>query len=77
MYTEGLQLKVKELGREELERLAVQALFHLRCLSASRNSYDPEYLEAVDRTSVGLPYRTPTVENMHTRAAEFIRQVDA
>ena len=76
MYTEGLQLKVKRLNREDLERLAVDALFHLRCLSGSRNSYDPEYLEAVNRTNVGLPYRTPTVENMHHAAAEFIRRED-
>ena len=76
MYTENLQLKVKRLSREDLEKLAVQALFHLRCVSGSRNSYDPEYLEALRRTNVGMPYRTLSVENMHHAAAEFIKRED-
>lgn len=77
MYTENLQLKVKRLTREELEQLAVNALFHLRCVSGSRNSFDPEYLEAAHRTNIGMPYRTLAVENMHHAAAEFIRREDA
>lgn len=55
MYTEGLQLKVKRLSREDLERLAVQALFHLRCVSGSRNSYDPEYHEQLRRVGWACP----------------------
>lgn len=77
MYTEGLQLKVKRLSREDLERLAVQALFHLRCLSGSRNSFDPNYVEAAHLAGVGFPYRSPSVESMHHAAAEFMQREDA
>ena len=45
MYTKGLQLKVKRLSRAELERLAVSALFHLRVVSGSRNSFSSNWME--------------------------------
>lgn len=76
MYTEALQLKVKKLSREELERLAVNALFHLRSVSHSRNSFDPEYLEKLHAAGVGMPLRSAPVENMHQHAAMFLRQND-
>lgn len=77
MYTEGLELKVRRLSREELEKLAVQALFHLRCVSGSRNSFSSETMEKLRKAGIHVPARDPQVESMHMRAAEFISREDA
>lgn len=77
MYTEGLQLKVKRLSRAELERLAVSALFHLRVVSGSRNSFSSNWMEDARVAGVGLPQRDTQVETMQRLAAEFIAREDA
>lgn len=77
MYTEALELKVKRLNRTELESLAVQALYHLRVVSGSRNSYSSDWMEEARIAGVGFPKRDQVVENMHHRAAEFIEREDA
>lgn len=77
MYTEGLQLKVKRLSRDDLERLAVSALFHLRVVSGSRNSFSRKTMEQWAEAGLYAPERDPQVEAMQRRAAEFIAKEDA
>jgi hypothetical protein len=76
MYTEGLQLKVKKLSREELEKLAVQAMYHLRVVSGSRNSFSSEYMEKAGAAGLFAPERTASVERMHWDAATFLQRED-
>lgn len=56
--------KVRSLSRTELENLAAQAMFHLQCVSGSRNSFQGDLPP--------FPGRSPEVEAMHRQAAEFI-----
>lgn len=77
MYTESLKAKVKKLSREELECLAVSAMFHLRCVSSSRNSFHPDYQDAVHRAGIRAPLRDGAVEAMHQRAVAFLSIEDA
>lgn len=77
MYTEGLQLKVARLGREEFEKLAVNALYHLRVVSGSRNSFTSDYLESAQIAGIGFPKRDGHVEALQRQATEFIQREDA
>ena len=77
MYTEGLEKKVKAMSREELERFAVNAMFHLRCVSGSRNSFDSETQQRFLEDGGGFPTRDPQVEAMHRNAAKFQHENDA
>lgn len=76
MYTKSLEKKVKTLSREELEHLAVGAMFHLRCVSGSRNSFSSESLERFAKDGKGFPTRDPVVDAMHRQAAEFLARND-
>lgn len=72
MNTKGLQSMVRTLTEEEAKKLLVEALFHLRCVSGSRNSFDlSDYCAEFQ-----LPPRQPGVDRMHTAAAQFLSQHD-
>ena len=72
----NLKKHLAALGEHELRQLAAEALFHLRCVSGSRNSFKSDYLEAARIAGVGFPSRDVTVEAMHKRAYEFLREKD-
>jgi hypothetical protein len=57
------------------EQLYKEALFHLRCVSGSRNSFTPEVTEAILDAAVPN-LRSVRVEEMHQAAAQFLRVHD-
>lgn len=69
MNTAGLEAKISAMSREDLEVLAVLAMFHLRCVSGSRNSFL--------NYPAGALQRDPRVEGMHRDAVMFLRMNDA
>lgn len=75
-HTTGLVLKVKNLSRAELEELAVNAMYHLRVVSGSRNSFSSHWLEEAAKRCVYTPERDLQVGYMHRRAAEFLERED-
>ena len=56
----------------DYKALFKQAIFHLRCVSGSRNSFTPEAVEVLR----GVPLRDPAVSAMQRDAAEFLQQHD-
>jgi len=75
-YTKNLQDKVRKLSREQLENLAVSAIFHLRCVSGSRNSFQAEWLQGVHDAKLSFPQRDPAIEAMHQHAVDFLSRED-
>jgi len=61
----------------DYKELFEQAIFHLRCVSGSRNSFAAE---VTDRLYMGEKpignLRTDGVEKMHREAVNFLRQHD-
>jgi hypothetical protein len=58
------------------KELYEQALFHLRCVSGSRNSFTPEASSALCALPEGALWRQPQVEEMHQAAVTFLRKYD-
>lgn len=72
----NLALLVETMTEAEVRQVLVMALFHLRCLSGSRNSFSSEALQAWADHGLGFPSRDPQVEAMHHAAADFIQKYD-
>ena len=54
-----------------------QAIFHLRCVSGSRNSFTEEMRERMfNPPQAGLKIRSDAVEDMHVAAYLFLKQYD-
>lgn len=76
MYDESLKKKVKGLSRQELETLCVNAIYHLRCVSGSRNSFSSAQMERWAKDGHYGCERDPLVEAMHMNAVLFLDKED-
>ena len=59
----------------DYEQLYKQALYHLRAVSGSRNSFAPELTEVILAAEVPR-FRTESVEEMHQAAVQFLKVND-
>lgn len=75
MAIEDLRRKTYAMRHPELAETLAHALFYLRCLSGSRNSFTPEVRDAIHKAGA-IYMRDPLVEAMHHKAADFIRKND-
>lgn len=62
-------------NKQDYEKLFKQAVYHLRCVSGSRNSFAPEVRGALNKNGITL-YRTEFVEGLHREAYEFLKVND-
>lgn len=53
-----------------------QALFHLRCVAGSRNSFTMPVIDRLLADPQLSEWRTPVVHAMHQKAVEFLREHD-
>lgn len=63
----------------DYEKLFKEAIFHLRCITGSRNSFLPEVtglLYSSDKLGEGFTLRSKVVEQMHLRAYQFCKEHD-
>jgi hypothetical protein len=61
----------------DYKELFEKAIYHLRVLSGSRNSFSVEARERLlDPKLPSINFRTPEVEQMHGEAREFLKQYD-
>ena len=72
---EQLKEYLQRFSPEYVLQTCAEALFHLRCVSGSRNSFLPEVLDAMYGTGC-TSFRQPEVERMHIEAADFISLKD-
>lgn len=75
-HLKGLKAKVDKLSEEQAKMLLAEAMFHLRCVSGSRNSFSSKTLDVWHRKGLGFPERDPQVEKLHMNAVEFIQKHD-
>jgi hypothetical protein len=66
---------LKDLPPHIVLNLASEAIYHLLTVSASRNSFTSIVMQNVVDICIehDVQLRTPTVETLHNRAADFIR----
>lgn len=61
----------------DYKQLFEQAVFHLRCVSGSRNSFTPEMRDRMFNPELpSVPLRSLEVERMHKEAYEFLKRHD-
>lgn len=58
------------------EILFQEAIYHLRALYGSRNSFTPEVNDIHMSREKGIDLRTPEVASMHSKAGDFLRKYD-
>jgi hypothetical protein len=58
------------------KQLFEDCLFHLRCVSGSRNSFTPEVRDRLQDLPAGTSFRSAEVEDMHQRAVKFLHKHD-
>lgn len=59
---------------KDYEKLFKEALYHLRAVSGSRNSFTTEMRERMfDPNLPPVPLRLPEVEKMHQEANDFLK----
>lgn len=75
-HLNGLRAKIAKMPEPEVRELLAQALFHLRCVSGSRNSFSSEALQQWKEAGLSFPTRQTQVELMHRQAAEFLARND-
>lgn len=66
-----LRHSLKTLPFEEVQEIAVMALYHAFVMTETRNSFTPEFLKEACRRHA--PKRLPIVEDMHRESVKFIR----
>jgi hypothetical protein len=64
-------------NKPDYEKLFKQAIFHLRVVSGSRNSFTTEMRDRMfDPKLPRVPLRSPEVERMQHEAYEFLKEHD-
>ena len=69
------QYTVNKLTADQAADMLAEALYHLRCVSGSRNSYSPATTDALHEHGIVLQ-RDFKVEALHKQAADFIGKHD-
>lgn len=76
----NIEENLSKLSKEQLLELATRAIYHLRAVSGSRNSFNPDFINIIHRNAYvsellkDIPIRTLEVAEMHDEAANFVSE---